>query len=77
MRSLKELFELMLNHQNLFNTGICNWYYRLHSRELITWKEYWLIDDYIKNNFRKDGYAFPKGEIEPRIKWIKKQIKKL
>lgn len=83
MRSEKELFELMLEHQDMFRDGLCHWFLCLWAHNLISDEESLLIDRYIKNNkpflslFRTDDYYWSMCNIEPRIKWINKQIKKL
>ena len=81
MRSEKELFELMLEHKDFFSTGICDWIFELWITDLITLEEYSLITYYLDTyqvlNLSDCLYWFPKGEIEPRIEWIKQQIEKL
>jgi hypothetical protein len=78
MRTEKELFELMLTRQDLFETGICLWADYLSIEDLITYDEYGLLANYLKSNSLKDeGYWWKEGQIEPRIKWIKQQIEKL
>jgi hypothetical protein len=78
MRTEKELFELMLTRQDLFKSGICLWSYDLWQKDLITFYEYVLLDNYLKlNSLKKDGYWWRVGKIEPRIEWIKQQIEKL
>ena len=78
MRTEKELFELMLTHQDLFKTGICNWSCNLCLERLITDDEYDLLDNYLDlNRLEDEGYWWIRGQIEPRIEWIKDQIEKL
>ena len=55
MRSIKELLELMLKHQDIFETGLCIWliemcYPSLPNRKLITNEEYVLLLTYINKN---------------------------
>ena len=90
MRSIKELLELMLQHQDLFNSGMCNWTGRMycHGIELISYDEYKILKRYINKNRphrysslvayrqRHSGFYWEEGNIHPRIKWIKKHIKK-
>lgn len=90
-RTIKELLELMLGHQNLFQTGLCSWASYLYSYSVISLKESHSLRNYIKSNkpdefssfdtFKQNitysGYYWKMGEIQPRIVWINKQIKKL
>ena len=92
MRTIKELLETMLQHKDLFDSGLCRWASRLHTIGIISEQEYQTLDDYIINN-RPDYfswtnyinkhdstyrlYFFPIGKIKPRIHWIKRHIKKL
>jgi hypothetical protein len=90
MRSIKELLELMLQHQELFKSGLCHWVGRLHCHGvyLISFDEYYVLKRYIKENrpskyfslvaykHRNSDFYWELGCIHPRIKWIKKHIKK-
>jgi hypothetical protein len=87
MRSIKELFHLMLDNQEEYNTSICGWIYNLNSQSKITSDEYRRLHYYIKSNrpskfsslsafkSRKSSYYWPKNDIKPRLRWIIKQIK--
>ena len=89
MRSVKELLEVMLEHQDKFGEGLCGWSFNLHYRGLITNGEFQLLLEYITYNRpskfssllafknRKNCFYWERGEIAPRIKWIKKHINKL
>jgi hypothetical protein len=85
-RTVKELLRVMLKHQDLFDTGLCDWVYRLYSTHLITSKECNNLLRYIDNNeplkikffpLWYDRYYWKKGDIKPRIKWINKHRDKL
>ena len=82
-RSIKELLELMLEHQKLFGTGLCLWCDCLFFSNKISFSEMDKLNKYIKDNkpwtsiFRFSAYYWSYGKIEPRIKWINKHIKKL
>jgi len=88
MRTIKELLELMLEHQDLFHKGLCNWVYQLNYKKLITNKEYLELRLYIQRNrpfvfsskeaLRNYGtdYFWDWNHLEPRLKWINKHIKK-
>ena len=91
MRSIKELLQVMLQHKDLFETGMCYWVSTLHEKDIITESEEEALDDYIARNRpdyfswtnfvkgydKRGGYYFPSGEIKPRIYWIKTHIKRL
>jgi hypothetical protein len=89
MRTEKELLKLMLWNQENFVKGICGWIFSLNCHGIITKDECILIMDYIAHNRpskfsslsafknRRGAYYWNKGDITPRIKWIKKQIEKL
>jgi hypothetical protein len=79
MRTEKQLFQLMLEHQDLFFGGLCGWVDRMYYSSLINDKEYSLMAKYLNKNKPLDAkrFWFPSGEIAPRIKWIKQQIEKL
>ena len=90
MRSTKELLEIMLQHKHLFYKGLCFWGERLELNSIITKKEGELLYEYIKCNrpdyfswtnfikgYKSEGYFFPRGNIKPRIHWIKRHVKKL
>lgn len=87
MRSIKELLQLMLDSKYLFKLGLCTWNYYLWDNNLINNKEYFLINKYIRRNRpskwsgikafinRNSDWYWSIGDIEPRIKWLKKHIK--
>ena len=80
MRTIKQLLELMLKHQERFETGLCLWVRMLFWLSLIKNDERKLLLDYIKENKPENaGYLFywEEGEIAPRIEWINQEIKKL
>ena len=80
-RSIKELLELMLSHQELFGCGLCFWAVTLFSRKLIKKSELMSLRGYIiankPENKKNIGYWWKKRNIAPRIKWINAQIEKL
>ena len=89
MRSVKELLEVMLERQDQFAKGLCLWIDLLNWSGVITYDEYHALLNHIDDNRpskysslsayknRNKNYYWNKGEIAPRIKWIKKQIEKL
>ena len=89
MRTIKELLELMLENKNLFRMGLCQWASDLHWTKVKTTRdEYDLLLVYIQNyrpsmfssidafKCRKELFYWPAGKRGPRIRWIKKHIKK-
>ena len=85
MRTIKELLELMLENQQCFERGLCYWVSEMYSKSIIKPFEYIRLMDYICSNkptfFENPRYYFSmsyywkKGNIKPRLKWIKKHIK--
>lgn len=89
MRTEKQLLELMLANIHLFSIGLCYHNDRLHCRGLITTDEHYLIYQYIKTN-RPSKFSswnafwncnnlfyWTPGDVEHRVKWLNKHIKKL
>lgn len=87
MRTIKELLELMLENKHLFRIGLCGWaldmYFTKKSTEKISYDEYCELLEYIEKNkpitldsLTLDTYWWKPGDINPRIKWIEKHIKK-
>jgi hypothetical protein len=89
MRSIKELLQVMLQHKDLFEKGMCHWVGTLHQKDIITESEAETLSEYIRYNrlnyfswsnfirgHEPGAYYFPKGKIKPRIYWIKRHIKK-
>ena len=84
MKSNKEILELMLENQHLFREGLCQWAFDTCVRNGLNAEAYNNIDWYIYKNrpinlrtlFNTTYYWDPRNK-SPRIKWIKKHIKKL
>lgn len=88
MRTTKELLEVMLNNKQIFSTGLCSWAGQLYWNGMINRDEEARLAVYIRvsrpskfSSFgafknRSSGYYWPNGDINPRIKWLKKHIKK-
>lgn len=90
MRTVKELLQVMLQHQDLFEAGLCAWAASLYGKGIITESETEALLLYINHNppdyfswtnfltnYKSGAYFFPYGSIKPRIYWIKRHIKKL
>ena len=82
-RSIKQLLQLLLDNQQLFITGICNWNLQLLHSGIITSLEVTKAIRYLEDNLptrqygSNDMYSWPPFKIEPRIAWIQEQIKLL
>ena len=86
MRNIKELLTVMLENERLFNHGLCTWVSNLQIYGYITSGEYGVLHKYVKNNvpflvklklgYHMSGFWWKSDNIKPRIKWIKKHIKK-
>ena len=83
-KTMVELLELMLKNQGLFHSGLCYWAQRLESANIISRDERYRLEDYIAENkpffivrWWHGDYFWKPMSIEPRVKWIKKHIKKL
>lgn len=78
-RSVKTLLKLMLENQHLFKHGLCMWLSRLYQADIISSKEYDKVTWYLEANEPANNptYWFEKGDIQPRIEWINKQLEKL
>jgi hypothetical protein len=84
MRKEKELLQLMLEHQDKFEYGLCGWIFIMYGRNIISEKEYHKMNNYISFHRPKrimDGeqyeYSWTSGIIKMRITWINNQIKRL
>lgn len=91
MRTIKELLQVMLDNQQYFEDGLCSWVTDLYWEskfKLITHNEVAKIKAYITENRpskfssisafknRHREYYWEVGNINPRIEWLKKHIKK-
>ena len=77
---MKQLLELMLEHQELFEVGLCFWATNLYKYNLITYDELIILRKHIKKNKPVNAgrtFYWNYGEINPRIEWINQQIEKL
>jgi len=77
MRTVKELFKLMLVHQDLFSSGICYWLEGLRYSGLINKSEILMMLAYMRDNKPENArrfYWWDEGEIQPRLDWINQQI---
>jgi len=78
MRTIKELLQLMLDHQELFDDGLCEWAIQLYNKGLITQKEYLNLIYYIEDNPPTEQYSsfyyWLPEYLQPRLEWIKEHI---
>jgi hypothetical protein len=84
-KDIKTLLQLMLDNQECFSSGLCGWASMLP----LSYVDWTTLNKYIKKNRPSmfsskqaflhcfDCYYWNEGDIEPRLKWIKKHIKKL
>jgi len=87
-RPIKELLEITIENLQYFQDGLCAWFNTLFLHGLIKGEEYTILTRYMDDNIpsvyssvdrfrhRKSDYWWKKGDIKPRIKWIKKHIKR-
>lgn len=89
MRTIKQLLQVMLDNQQYFSNGLCAWATDLYwGTELFEESEYEKVREYIRKNrpnkfssidafkYRNREYYWTPENINPRIKWLKKHIKK-
>jgi hypothetical protein len=92
MRTIKQLLEVMLEHQELFESGLCAWSMYLYYTNIITVDERIILLEYIRKNkpskysswsaYKEQtnscriGYYWEHRDIKPRIKWVKQHIKR-
>lgn len=81
MRTEKELWEIVLSHRELFGLGLFGWVMFVREDKHISWAECKFLEKVLDRHLpdRKDGWmwCWTRGEIQPRIDWIKKRIKEL
>lgn len=85
------LLEVLKENENAFTTGLCSWIFQLHYTKVISSADLELLMTYVINNgpisthrllcfvgLRQESRNFywKRGDIEPRLKWIDKHIKK-
>lgn len=82
LHNLKSDFSLILQNEYWFRTGLCEWIHNIYGSKN-KFKNINLLERYLKSNrpitlnrlFTPSVYWWKKGDIVPRVKWIKKQIK--
>jgi hypothetical protein len=89
VRTQKELLEVMLTNIGSLRSGLCFLSSELFTQGIITFDEHIVMRNYIKyhkpsifsswNAFWNAGSGFywSRGDVEPRVKWLKQHIKKL
>ena len=89
-RTIHELIKVMLDNQYYFSTGLCGWCLNLLIVNQISEEEFVILKKYIKNNkpfnlfqlkyfFKhksESSFYWKPDDINPRIKWLNKHIKK-
>lgn len=84
VRTIHELLQVMLDNKKYFENGLCHWNYYLYWYDVITHEEKILLNHYIENNkpffnlycLANGAYYWTPCRISPRIRWIKKHLKK-
>lgn len=79
--SIPEIIDIVLENQDLFETGLCRWISDLYLTDKLNWYEYLRLSDAIRCN--KPGsstkaYWWKEGDIKPRLEFLEqiKQTKK-
>lgn len=89
-RTIAELLKLMIENQDCFYLGLCDWPHNMYRvKKIITMSECIILEDYVKAN-RPSAFSswdafkrrnrrlyWPMGDIRPRIKWINQHLNKL
>lgn len=79
MRTKEELGKLLLENKDLFQSGLCAWIVFLKQKYIITSEEMLFLINLVKRhkkvNTIDEGFHIGKrGDIRPRIEWIKKYL---
>lgn len=80
MRTEKELWQIVLDHPELFYGGLCGWILYVWFNDIISYQEYLFLDTLLKNESQSLEVSYfigTRGEIQPRIDWIKKRMEEL
>ena len=86
MRSIKELLQVMIDNSDELGIqcGICFMNTSAYVYKITNRAEWILLSDFLSANLPKQKYqhnglafAFPYGEIQPRLDWLNEQIAKL
>jgi hypothetical protein len=86
MKTTKELLQIMYDNSDCITSGLCFLVDRIYTKGLISNEEFFALDSFLQRNkpitfwrifHPKSKFWWKKGRIEPRRKWLKKQIKKL
>ncbi len=79
MRTIPDLLKVMLENQELFYYGLCQWVNTLRKKCIIETCEWGEMREYISKN-RPDKndtvYYWDIGHLKPRLDWINQQIEK-
>jgi hypothetical protein len=80
MRTEKELWQLVLSRQDLFEEGLCLWILNLRFVNEINLFEYRTLRQSLSKNlpfYSPDLFCWFRDDIQPRIDWINERIKQL
>jgi len=78
MRNIKELLQVMRDNEQHFVTGLCGWCANLCLDNLITEREYTLVNCYLEKNLppkKPNKFCWRIADIKPRLKWLEQHIK--
>ena len=87
-RTIHELLQVMLDNQQYFRCGLCNWTSILYWKKIISEKQKNELHLYIYSNRpskysnldaykrRNNPFYWEVANIKPRLRWIKKHLKK-
>jgi hypothetical protein len=79
MRTEKELWQIVLDHIDELESGLCGLIWDLLKEYIISREEYDLLLDILgeESENYEDTFWFPRGVKEPRIEWLKNKIASL
>lgn len=81
--SIQNAFKVMLRYQYLFSTGLCSWWKSVVNSGLlgVNFTLYAIVLQYLNRHKPKvtfdRNYWWEGGNLQPRVKWLNKQIKLL
>lgn len=83
MRSTKELLTIVSQNMYRFRSGLCSIIGKLEWEGSISQDEYHHLKKYLKEHrpfnvytITDDAYYWKKGELTPRMRWLKRHIRR-
>jgi hypothetical protein len=80
MRTEKELWQLVLSRQDLFEKSLCIWLACMVGNIIINYKEFMFLKKKLVENRPRNSrgaYFWTEDELQPRIDWINERIKQI